>query len=172
MHRILHIKLYSLLINSMLIVIFIFSGYSALSQPSNAKNQTGIFDQLLSPDENGNKLYSISQDEKLEQLLNHHISINKSRKGISGYRIQIYSGSGTNARNEALKVQAAFMKTFPDIESYLVYIEPNFRVRVGNFRNRAEGFATFKKVSAVYPQCYFVIEKEMNFPALPKQSAD
>lgn len=157
----------------LLLIAMLFVNVSPIfSQPVNDKHKTNIFDQLLFPDENGKKLYTISQNEKLELLLNHHVATNKARKGISGYRIQIYSGSGTHARNEALKVQAAFMKSFPEIESYLVYIEPYFRVRVGNFRNRAEGFTTFKKVSAVYPQCYFVIEKEMNFPTLPKQIQD
>jgi hypothetical protein len=172
MVKLFHKKAYKFLAFGFILILSLLNDFSAQCQSTHERNNNEIFDVLLMPDEDGKKLFSITQDQRITQLLNHHVALNKARKGISGYRIQIYSGSGSSARNEALKIQAAFMKSFPDIESYLVYIEPYFRVRVGNFRNRAEGFNTFKKVSAIYPQCYFVIEKEMSFPALPQQVSE
>ncbi|MCF8295762.1 MAG: hypothetical protein K9I34_06825 [Bacteroidales bacterium] len=134
-----------------------------MAQSGTEESATSIFENF-----DGNGSVTISQDKQLENLVNRHAQSNGERKGISGYRIQIYSGSGSNARSEALKIQAAFIRAFPDIESTLMYIEPSFRLRVGNFRTKAEGFPTYKRIIELYPQCYFVIEKEMDFPALPE----
>lgn len=134
-----------------------------MAQSTPEQSSTSIFENF-----SGTSSVTITQDRQLENLVNRHIQSNDDRKGISGYRIQIYSGSGSNARSEALKIQAAFTKAFPDIAANLIYIEPSFRLRVGNFRTKAEGFPTYKRIIELYPQCYFVIEKEMDFPALPE----
>lgn len=54
---------------------------------------------------------------------------------ISGYRIQIYSGTSLSKAN---KIKALFMITYPAIESYLIYQQPSFKVRVGDYHNRLE----------------------------------
>lgn len=57
-----------------------------------------------------------------------------------GYRVQIYSGSD---RQKATQVKIDFIRRFPGQRSYLSYISPTYRVKVGNFRSRgdAEEFA-------------------------------
>ncbi|HMR17695.1 MAG TPA: SPOR domain-containing protein [Sphingobacterium sp.] len=52
-----------------------------------------------------------------------------------GFRVQIYSG---NNRNEAYAVQSRFRNQFSDIDSYINYDEPNYRVKVGDFTSRSE----------------------------------
>jgi len=155
-----------------LFFLFLMMGMLPVSnlsaQQSDSQSDETIFDALSKPGAKGKSPITITQDDRISSLVNRHIQNNNDKKGISGYRIQIYSGSGSSARAEALRIQAAFIKAFPDVESTLVYIEPYFRLRVGNFRTRAEGFKTFKRVSEAYPQCYFVIEKAMDFPKLPE----
>jgi cell division protein FtsN len=52
-----------------------------------------------------------------------------------GFRVQIYSGAD---RNQAYAEQARFKRTFPDLETYISYEEPNYRVKVGDFTSRSE----------------------------------
>lgn len=157
-----------LFITIMLLITGMLPASILCAQQTDIQSDESIFERIAKPGPKGKSPITITQDYRLTSLVNRHIENNRERKGISGYRIQIYSGSGSNARAEALRIQAAFIKAFPDVESNLVYIEPYFRLRVGNFRTRAEGFKTFKRVSEAYPQCYFVIEKAMDFPKLPE----
>lgn len=52
-----------------------------------------------------------------------------------GFRVQIYSGSN---RNEAYAVQGRFKNQYADMDSYINYDEPNYRVKVGDFTSRSE----------------------------------
>ncbi len=60
---------------------------------------------------------------------------NATRTTTMGFRVQIYSGSD---RTEAYAEQARFKRLYKDIDTYLSYEEPNYRVKVGDFRNRSE----------------------------------
>lgn len=58
-----------------------------------------------------------------------------NRSTATGFRVQIYLGS---SRSEAYAEQARFKRMFRDIETYVTYEEPNYRVKVGDFRSRTE----------------------------------
>lgn len=58
-----------------------------------------------------------------------------TRTTAMGFRVQIYSGSD---RSEAYAEQARFKGLYKDIDTYLSYDEPNYRVKVGDFRSRGE----------------------------------
>ncbi|MBK1438414.1 SPOR domain-containing protein [Parapedobacter sp. ISTM3] len=60
---------------------------------------------------------------------------NATRTTAMGFRVQIYSGSN---RTEAYAEQARFRRLYKDIDTYVTYEEPNYRVKVGDFRSRAE----------------------------------
>ncbi|SEN62463.1 Sporulation related domain-containing protein [bacterium A37T11] len=66
-------------------------------------------------------------------------STTTDKKGVKstapGYRVQIYSGAD---RSKAYAEQARFKRMFADLDSYITYDEPNFRVKVGDFTNRRE----------------------------------
>ncbi len=89
--------------------------------------------------------------------------------GIEGcWRIQIYSSSNRNAREESKKIQAQFISEFPDVFSTIKYSEPGyFKVRVGDFRTKAEATKLYMEVSRVFPDAYLVPDI-INFPELNK----
>jgi hypothetical protein len=107
----------------------------------------------------------VNQDERINELINRHISINKQREGIPGYRIRIFSESGQGARPRATDARANFFNNYPDIETYLVYDAPNFKVYVGDFRTRSEALKTQRKISRDYPYS-FIISDRINLPPL------
>ncbi len=81
------------------------------------------------------------------------------------YRIRIFSKSGRGARSEALDVTAKFFNKYPDIETYLEYDPPNFKVYVGDFRTRSKALKMQKEISKDYPYS-FIISGWINFPPL------
>ena len=86
-----------------------------------------------------------------------------------GFRIQIYSNSNRNAREESNKVRAEFMIEFPDIPSYAKYREPGyFLIRAGDFRTKVEGTKSLYQIRRKYPNAYLVPDV-INFPDLNKK---
>lgn len=78
----------------------------------------------------------IHADERLVLLTETKKTI--SRGGMRsgrGYRVQIYSGGD---RAKATQVKIDFIRRFPGHRSYLSYVSPTYRVKVGNFRSRGE----------------------------------
>lgn len=58
----------------------------------------------------------------------------REQKEIEGYKIQLYSG---RSRMEAVKVKSSFHSKYGESESAeILYQQPNFKIRVGNYRDR------------------------------------
>lgn len=70
-----------------------------------------------------------------------------------GFRVQIYNG---NDRVKATQIKIDFMKRFPGVRTYLTYVQPQFRVKVGDFRTRAEAGEFYQKVNTLYSPCMIV----------------
>jgi hypothetical protein len=73
-----------------------------------------------------------------------------------GYRVQIYSGSN---RGAAFNAQAKFNKEFPEMRTYIIYREPNFKVRAGDFRSRIEAERMKEQLKSLFPAMFIVSEK-------------
>jgi hypothetical protein len=73
-----------------------------------------------------------------------------------GYRVQIYSGSN---RSAAFNAQAKFNKEFPEMRTYIIYREPNFKVRAGDFRSRIEAERMKEELKSLFPAMFIVSEK-------------
>jgi hypothetical protein len=106
---------------------------------------------------------NIVQSSEIDSLIRRHIIANKNLYntygyyGRDGFRIQIYSSSNRNAREESKKVMADFINKFPDIVSYPLYADPGyFKVRVGDFRTKTEATKLFLKISKEFPNAYIV----------------
>jgi hypothetical protein len=121
------------------------------------------------PSENTERLspgrLNINQDERLNELLRRHVRINERTEGMPGYRIRIFSESGQNARPNANNIRAKFFNKYPEIETYLQWDAPNFKVYVGDFRTRSEALKTFRKIERDYPYS-FIVSDRINFPPL------
>ncbi len=99
-------------------------------------------------------------DSKTEVLLNKKLELDKSKPSIQGYRVQLYYGGN---RAEALELKSKFASVFPDIETYLIYQQPYFRLRAGDFRTRIEAYKLFQKVEKEFPSV-FIVNDEIAFP--------
>jgi len=113
----------------------------------------------------------IIQDTRIDTLIQKHVSINEyliakeNHNGIKGYRIQIFFDSGNNSKNNATEIIEAFSKRYHNIETYISFREPYYRVRVGDFRTKLEAEGFLKKIIFRYPNAW-IIKDDINFPKL------
>jgi len=106
----------------------------------------------------------IIQDARIDDLVNTHIAINKKFKQ-NGYRIQIFFDSGNNSKSAAYKAKSDFLTLYPDIESYVVFESPYYKVRVGNFRTRLDAQRFLNVISSHYTNA-FIVKDVIDYPQL------
>lgn len=92
----------------------------------------------------------VTGDVAVNEMVNRHIELNNKVKTIPGYRVQIASFSGTNSKNNAFNLRDRFMEDYPNAQAYIVYDEPNFKVKVGDFRSRLEAYAFLQEIKEFY----------------------
>jgi hypothetical protein len=109
-----------------------------------------------------NTFVQVQGDVRLDSLVEKNIAANKEANGVQGYRIQIFFGSERKAAHDA---RAKFAQLNPDVETYLVYQQPYFKVRVGDFRTRLEAQPLLKKVLPEFERV-FIIPDKINLPKL------
>ena len=77
-------------------------------------------------------------DVSVNDMVSRHVELNNRVKTMPGFRVQIASFSGTNSKTSAFNLRDRFMIDYPMVQAYIVYDEPNFKVKVGDFRTRLE----------------------------------
>lgn len=101
-------------------------------------------------------------DPLLDSLVNKNIEINKASQSMDGYRIQIFTGS---ERNNAHALRAKFLVDFPAEQIYLIYQQPYFKLRVGDYRNLIEAQSMYQQLQKHFGQILIVPDK-INLPKL------
>jgi hypothetical protein len=104
---------------------------------------------------------SINADERIADLLDIQKEISIRKRGIDGYRVQLFQGS----KDEAFRIKAEFMKKYPDCKVYILFRTPDFRVRAGDFRTRSEAIKLKYTVEKNFPNP-LIVEDIINFPDL------
>jgi hypothetical protein len=107
----------------------------------------------------------VSQDARIDTLLQRHIKVNKRTNGTEGFRLEIFFSSGNRAREEAMNVKTEFLKKYPDEHAYMIFQSPDFKVRVGNFRTKSEALSLQQRIRKNYPNA-FIVKDMIQFPKL------
>jgi hypothetical protein len=76
-----------------------------------------------------------------------------------GFRVQICTESGNNARDLANGEKARYYTKYEGKKAYLEWQSPNFKVRVGDFKNRLEATLYWKQISIDFPASYVVMDE-------------
>lgn len=96
----------------------------------------------------------VNQDSRIESLIAKQRSLYKLDSSFSGYRIHIFMEIGNEALDHAKQVKSKFEKAFPDIPIYLTYVEPYFRLRAGDFRNRVEAEKCLRRIKPRFKEAF------------------
>ncbi len=92
----------------------------------------------------------------IEPLIERYKKVNYSAQGPEGYRVQIFTAAGNEAKEKASAALSEFQLSFPEISAYLTYQQPNFKVRCGNYRYKSEARKLLKRIAYQYPGAFIV----------------
>ncbi|MGX8713916.1 MAG: SPOR domain-containing protein [bacterium] len=93
---------------------------------------------------------TVTGDVAVNEMVEKHIELNRRVGTMPGFRVQIASFAGTNSKTSAFSLRDRFMTDYPLVQAYIVYDEPNFKVKVGDFRTRLEAYAFLQEIKEVY----------------------
>ncbi len=156
-----------LLLKLWLILLLMFSLAVKSSLCQSQYTSKSIFDYLQTPVDD-KQIIHIQQDSSVIRLIDKHMRIKQQMPVYDGYRIQIFSGSGKEAREKISQVRGDFLTAMPGFDAsriYPVYQPPFFKIRVGDYRTKAEAFPVYKQIIRKFPTAYIVKEK-INPPRL------
>jgi hypothetical protein len=98
----------------------------------------------------------IVEETCVNAVMDLFIQKNQSIENLPGYRIQIYNG---NSRDKMNYLQQKFKIAYPEIETYLVYQAPYFKLRAGDFTERVEANKFLVTIRKDYPSAFLVTEE-------------
>ncbi len=99
---------------------------------------------------------NIQQNPKFEQLLNEKRKINASIAVNELYKIQIFSGISEKAKNTLNECK----QNFSDLDGTIVFNTPNYKVWIGNFRNRIDAERKLIEIKKVYENAFLIKPKK------------
>lgn len=102
----------------------------------------------------------ITKDERVDDLIKKQKELNLQKQTIPGYRVQIYFGAN---RPKAAEIKNDFNSKHPEKTSYITYQQPNFKIRVGDFRTRLEAQKFLKDIEGQYATS-FIVQDEIKLP--------
>lgn len=147
-----------------IIIILFITSLSVYSQEQPVENTKVDYFTYLQNDMYSGKA-TIIQNDKIKLVFNKHIEYNEKLHTCHGYRIRIFSDSGNTAKASANKTKSDFLKLFPDMNSYLKYDQPNWKILVGDFRTKSDALKFLKLISESFPSA-FIVKDMIEFPEL------
>lgn len=117
-------------------------------------NVSAQVDTLLVQDRNPHALNQrgsvvIFEDQRITALMD---TLKVIDIPIEGYRIQLSFGK----KEEVHEIRTDFLKDYPEMGAYISWLQPNFRLRVGDFRTRLEAERFKNEILESHPNCYIV----------------
>jgi len=139
-------------------IIFLLVALLCLAYPGHAQIRVNYDEPSDSSAAMANNKYDntvvIYADSRLEPALKRHKdAMYGSIYSTRGYRLQIYSG---NDRLKATKLKIDFLRRFPGVHAYMSYIQPQFRVKVGDYKTRQEAEQMYHEVGDLCNPCMIV----------------
>jgi hypothetical protein len=101
----------------------------------------------------------IHRDPRVEVLSKKQASINaaikkSSARRMKGFRLLVIN---TTKRNDAIDAKTKVYTYFPELQAYLQYSTPYFKLKAGNFRTRDEAERYRKNLNIVFPKGVFIV---------------
>ena len=124
-----------------------------------AQSPSSIFDAFESSSGRGTGVVVVHQSEALRNLVgtrlnsgNIDVVNGKTFLKTRGYRIQAYSGNNQRtSKDEAFSKQAEIRNRYPEVETYVNYYAPFWKLLVGNYRSFEEASQMLRTLKADFP---------------------
>lgn len=86
-------------------------------------------------------------------LLNAHYDKNKNCDVADGYRVQIMNSSN---RDDVYAKKAEVYSHFTDFKGYIIYDQPYYKLRIGDFLTKLEARKHLDQIITVFPTAFLV----------------
>ena len=93
-----------------------------------------------------------------------------SRRVMNGYRVRIFFDNRQTARIESEEMLEKFESMYHDVKAYRTYVNPYFKVTVGDFRTKSEAMELLSRIKRDFPSA-FVVKENIEFPVVDKENA-
>ena len=114
-----------------------------------------------------NGVMILNQSPKIDTLIMKQRQIHDNDSTIEGFRVQIFMELGNDALRHADSVKTVFSKNYPEIPIYLVFGQPYYRLRIGDFRTRLEAENLYQRVKKEYKNAFVTADRiELPYNAL------
>ena len=115
----------------------------------------------------------LQQDPRLEELLCPRPNALRTGAGgevyyAAGYRVRVFSGNNqVQSKTLAYQIEGEMKDKMPDLQTYVVFKTPNWRLLVGNYRTSEEAIAALRDLKKAFPERgreMFVVKDEIELP--------
>jgi hypothetical protein len=79
---------------------------------------------------------------------------NSEKKGLAGYRINIFTAWGKDARTKMLAENSRFVASFESVQTYPVYDPPRWIIYVGDFYSRSDAEKVLQMIHKQFPKAF------------------
>lgn len=100
---------------------------------------------------------SVNAPAYLNNAMSGYIDRNSSRKNMC-YRIRIYFNNSQNARTVSAELVKEFSERYPGVPVFNQYVNPYFKVTVGNFRTKSDAMKFKTDIMSHYSSAFLVRE--------------
>lgn len=142
--------------------ILILFTFLLLAGPGNAQT---VSSETTSYSQSSDIFRRNDQDPRLSELVRLHVRRNQQGGKMQGFRVEIFFSSELNARQKAQHIKSEFLSSYPDINVYINYVSPDFKVRVGDFRTKNEALKLMNEIQYRFPKA-FVVPDLIELPRL------
>ncbi len=108
----------------------------------------------------------VRKDGRLDVLTAKQASLNKRASRMTstglyhGYRLQVLS---TQSRDQAYQLKSELLQRFPEQKAYVLYQSPYFKIRFGNFIDRADALRYKNTLASIYPQVIYIVSENVEY---------
>lgn len=107
--------------------------------------------ETTTPDVQPGSIEIILDDPYIDSLLAAYHKQAQKDQAIKGFRVQILAAG---SRAEINKAKSQFYNLYPDIKTFIIYQQPNFKLRVGNFKTRLEAYKAWVEIVKQFPGAF------------------
>ena len=142
----------------MIRIIFIFSGIlffiTAQAQSIITDNQENDILQRLKATDWYSAGVSLSMDKGIEDNYYKHLAYNNKNPEAMGYRIRIFTSTGSDAAEKARMERSRFLSKYDEIGAYMKYVVPDYEVYVGDCRTWSDVLKLYYRIKDDFPNSF------------------
>lgn len=139
--------------------------------PANAVDTSlagrNIFQELPLRSNGGAADVRVHQSQSISSAMKNHFTANKSRM-ITGYRVRIFFDNRQTARTESEAALNRFSARYREIPAYRSYVNPYFKVTVGDFRTKSEAMQLLERIKPEFPSA-FIVKENISYPVVDRE---